>query len=71
MQLSIKLISSPHYIIQTMSSDKNQAIELVKKAIDTIKSKLSEYGGIMRVKSEVFFIIYFSQKQLMKKMMKD
>lgn len=38
-----------------MSSDKNQAIELVKKAIDTIKSKLSEYGGIMRVKSEVFF----------------
>lgn len=63
MQLSIKLISSPHYIIQTMSSDKNQAIELVKKAIDTIKSKLSEYGGIMRVKSEVFFIIYFSQKQ--------
>lgn len=46
------MISSPHYIIQSNVADKNQGIEVVNKAIEVIKQKLSEFGGHLSVKSE-------------------
>lgn len=48
----IHLVASPLYVIYVTSLDKNQGIELVQKAIDTIKEKIESSGGTLEVKVE-------------------
>ena len=50
MQIKIKLIAPPIYVVSTMTLEKEVGIALLQEAIDTIQSKIVAKGGKLDVK---------------------
>jgi translation initiation factor 2 subunit 1 len=50
MQIKIKLIAPPIYVLSTMTLEKEAGIKLLEKAIDVIKEKITAKGGKIDVK---------------------
>jgi len=51
-QIKIKLIAPPIYVLSTMTLEKDAGILLLNKAIDVIRSTITDKGGKMDVKME-------------------
>lgn len=50
MQIKIKLIAPPIYVLSTMTLEKEVGISLLREAIDLINTKITEKGGKLDVK---------------------
>mmetsp|Transcript_3832 Transcript_3832/g.6545 ORF Transcript_3832/g.6545 Transcript_3832/m.6545 type:complete len:94 (+) Transcript_3832:50-331(+) len=50
MQIKIKLIAPPIYVLSTMTLEKEVGIALLQDAIDVIEQKITQKGGKLDVK---------------------
>lgn len=50
--VSIKLYAAPIYNFTTITTDEASGIEVVKKAIETVKAEIEKYNGSLTVKKE-------------------
>lgn len=50
MEIRIKLIAPPIYVLSTVTLDKEAGVNLLEKAIDAIREKITQKGGKMDVK---------------------
>ena len=49
MQVKVKLVAAPLYVITTQSLDKDQGVELLESAISKIEAVISKYNGVCNV----------------------
>lgn len=49
MQITVKLVAAPLYVITTQALDKGQGIEILKNAILRIEEVISQYNGVCNV----------------------
>ncbi|QLL33572.1 hypothetical protein HG536_0E04830 [Torulaspora globosa] len=49
MQIKVKLVAAPLYVITTQSLEKQQGIELLEKAIEQISQVISKYNGVCNI----------------------
>lgn len=50
--VKITLIAPPHYVMTTTTHDKDEGVELLKKALKAIEGKMKEFGGSFAIKKE-------------------
>ncbi|KAK5778426.1 translation initiation factor eIF2 subunit alpha PWA37_000322 [Arxiozyma heterogenica] len=49
MQIKVKLVAAPLYVITTQALDKNIGVELLEKAIEKISEVIGKYGGVCNI----------------------
>lgn len=49
MQIKVKLVAAPLYVITTQSLDKQHGVELLEKAIEQINQSISKYNGVCNI----------------------
>ncbi|CDH17289.1 Eukaryotic translation initiation factor 2 subunit alpha [Zygosaccharomyces bailii ISA1307] len=49
MQIKVKLVAAPLYVITTQSLDKQQGIELLQNAIEKISESISKHNGVCNI----------------------
>ncbi|ODQ81160.1 hypothetical protein BABINDRAFT_59783 [Babjeviella inositovora NRRL Y-12698] len=49
MQIKVKLVAAPLYVVTTQALDKQQGIELIEQAIEKIKEQITVSGGVCNV----------------------
>jgi translation initiation factor 2 subunit 1 len=54
-QIKIRLVAPPQYVMSTTSTDKRTAIEVMEKAVEKIGEVIAEENGDMTVKMAVSF----------------
>lgn len=49
MQIKVKLVAAPLYVLSTQALEKQQGIELLEKAIKQIDEKITSFGGVCNI----------------------
>lgn len=64
MEVKVKLIAPPMYVMTTNTLDKHKGIELLKNAIQVIKVEIEKKGGAMNVKMEPKVVSLHEEREL-------
>jgi translation initiation factor 2 subunit 1 len=66
--VKINLIAPPHYVMTTVSLDKEKGIEVLQLATDKIRGVITEKKGMMNVKMAPKAVTESDEKELAAKM---
>ena len=62
-QIAVRLVAPPLYVMTTTSTDKNAAIEVMEKAVEAIGEVITKEGGDLTVKMKVCRVFYVDAKR--------